>query len=487
MSFSNGVMLQFFHGYTPNTGTLWNELAAKAGTLAAAGFTGLWLPPAAKGGAGIDDVGYGCYDLFDLGEFPQQGTTRTKYGTRAELVAAIRAAQNAGISVYADVVFNHKNSGDQTEEVWGQEVAWEDRNQPISDWYPFRAWTRFTFPGRGGTHSSFQWYWWCFDALSYNATTDSGDKLYRLKAKGFETEVSPEHKNFDFLSANDLDMGDPFVKGELTYWGRWFFDATGVDGFRIDACKHIRSSWFPEWLRDVGAHARRDLFAVGEYWSGSVEDLHDYIARSQGVMSLFDVPLHYRFHQASRSGNAYDMRTLFDGTLVKEQPALAVTFVENHDTQPFQQLFSPVEPWFKPHAYAAILLRRDGYPCVFYPDYYGASYPSDAGGPPVRLYDHSFLIDRFMSARRSHGHGDQHDYLDHPNTIGWLRTGDREHPGIMAVVMTNGSAGDKWMNTFRPGATFRDATWHMPQTVTANAEGWARFPCPGGNVSVWLS
>ena len=59
------------------------------------------------------------------------------------------------------------------------------------------------------------------------------------------------------------------------------------------------------------------------------------------------------------------------------------------------------------------------------------------------MYSHRFLIDRFLFARRSYGFGDQHDYFDHPNTIGWLRTGDAEHPGAMAVVMTNGSAGTK--------------------------------------------
>ena len=30
-----------------------------------------------------------------------------------------------------------------------------------------------------------------------------------------------------------------------------------------------------------------------------------------------------------------------------------------------------VEDWFKPMAYALILLRREGYPCVFYGDYKG--------------------------------------------------------------------------------------------------------------------
>lgn len=42
------------------------------------------------------------------------------------------------------------------------------------------------------------------------------------------------------------------------------------------------------------------------------------------------------------------MRQIFDGTLVKDQPALAVTLVENHDSQPLQSLESVVESWFKP-------------------------------------------------------------------------------------------------------------------------------------------
>ncbi|WP_435524713.1 hypothetical protein [Chryseobacterium indoltheticum] len=52
----------------------------------------------------------------------------------------------------------------------------------------------------------------------------------------------------------------------------------------------------------------------------------------------------------------------------------SVSLVDNHDTQPLQDLEAPVEAWFKPIAYALILLREKGYPCVFYPDLYGAHY-----------------------------------------------------------------------------------------------------------------
>ena len=486
MPLSNGVIMQFFQWYTPADGNLWNELAEKSGELAREGFTAVWLPPCSKGSGGGIDVGYGQYDLFDLGEFDQKGSVRTKYGTREELLTAIRVAQGSGMQVYADVVFNHKDGADETEEVWAQEVDWDDRNETRSDWYPISAWTKFTFPGRGDTYSSMKWHWWFFDALSYNAVTRDASKLYRLKDKQFSTEVSHEHGNYDYLMANDLDMGVEQVRGELMYWGRWFLEQTGVDGFRIDAVKHIRSSWFREWLGDLRGRTGQELFSVGEYWAEDVGRLLGYLADSGEVMSLFDVPLHYNLHRASRSGAAFDMRTLLDNTLVGLRPDKAVTFVENHDTQLCQGLESTVEPWFKPLSYALTLLRRGGYPCVFYGDYYGAEYPNCRSGYPVILYSHRWLIDKFMWARKAYGFGEEHDYFDHPNTVGWVRLGDAEHPGAMAVVMSNGADGEKWMNVHRPGKTFYDLTEHVVERVTANDSGWARFTCKAGKVSVWL-
>ncbi len=93
---TNGVMMQFFHWYNKPDGTLWNELETKAPELAKAGITAVWIPPCYKGSAGGYDVGYGTYDLFDLGEFDQKGTVRTKYGTKKELLSALKSARSNG-------------------------------------------------------------------------------------------------------------------------------------------------------------------------------------------------------------------------------------------------------------------------------------------------------------------------------------------------------------------------------------------------------
>ena len=115
----------------------------------------------------------------------------------------------------------------------------------------------------------------------------------------------------------------------------------------------------------------KKLDCVGEYWNRNLQSLENYITKTNSSIPLFDVPLHYNLFEASNSNGNYDMARIFDNTLVKEMPQLAVTFVDNHDTEPGQALFSWIQEWFKPLAYSLILLRKDGLPCVFYGDFYG--------------------------------------------------------------------------------------------------------------------
>jgi alpha-amylase len=201
------------------------------------------------------------------------------------------------------------------------------------------------------------------------------------------------------------------------------------------------------------------------------------------------VPLHYHFHEAAVAGGNYDMRRLMGAVVAQHQGLDVVTFVDNHDSQPLQYLESPVEPWFKPLAYAILLLRREGYPSIFYPDYFGAEYEDvgrDGNRHPIRLPSHRFLIDRFLEARREFAHGPQRDYFDHWDRVGWTRLGDEAHPRAMAVLLSDSSEGSKWMEVGRPHARFTDITGHIPDPVVANEHGWAEFRVRGASVSVWV-
>jgi alpha-amylase len=490
MAATNGVMMQFFHWYTPADGSLWNEAASRARELADAGFTALWLPPAYKGSGGGADVGYGVYDMYDLGEFDQKGSVRTKYGTKEQYLAAVGALQKAGLQVYADTVLNHRMGADAAEIVRATPYPQDDRLRAKGAPREIEAYTRFSFPGRQGAHSQFEWRARHFDAVDYDHR-NPGEKgtVYLLEGKQFDDQVALENGNFSYLMGADLDFQDRQVRDEVTAWGKWYLDTTGVDGFRLDAVKHISAWFFPQWLDEMERHAGRDLFVVAEYWTPEVSALHWYLDRLGGRITAFGVPLHYHFHYASRAGGNYDMRRLLDGTLMQQRGLETVTFVDNHDSQPLQALESVVEPWFKPLAYALLLLRREGYPCVFAADYYGAEYEDlgrDGNRHRIDMPSHRWLIDKFLDARRHCAWGPQVDYLDHWNRVGWVRLGDAEHPKAMAVLMSDGQEGTKWMEVGRANARFIDVTGHQREPVTTNEAGWGEFRCNGGSVSVWV-
>ena len=476
----NGTMMQYFHWYIAPETNLWDEVKNRAHELAEAGFTALWLPPAYKGNNGTYDVGYAVYDLYDLGEFNQKGTISTKYGTKQQYLDAIKTLQSSGIQVYPDVVLNHKIGADATEIARAIPYDKNNRRYAKGGMRDIESWTKFYFPGRNEKYSNFKWNWWHFDAVDYDAKTGDSNSIYVFEGKSYDDYVALEFGNFDYLMGADLDFQHQDVRNEVTRWGKWYLDTTGADGFRLDAIKHISTWFFREWLDEMRAHAGKDLFVVGEYWANDLITLHWYLNELWGKMSVFDVPLHYKFHLASISGGQYNMRDILEGTLMQQRPTHAVTFVENHDSQPLQSLQSPVADWFKPLAYAIILLRQEGYPCVFYADYYGAKYENQV------LRSHRWLIDKFLYARKNYAYGGQYDYFDHFNTVGWTRLGDAEHPKAIAVIMTDGPAGYKWMNVERRNAKFIDLTEHVKEPIYSNEWGWAEFRCNGGSVSVWV-
>ena len=488
----NGTMLQFFHWYYPEDGSLWNKLKEESKRLSELGITAIWIPPASKGTTGGYSVGYDVYDLYDLGEFDQKGTVRTKYGTKDELVNAVNAVHEAGIKVYADIVVNHLGGADEEERITVKRVNPDNRNEFTSDAFEINAYTKFTYPTRNGKYSDFVWDHRCFTGTDYASDLDETGifSIQNEYGEGWEEVVDDEKGNYDYLMFTDVEFRNEAVREELKKWGKWYQETLKFDGVRLDAVKHIAPQFYNEWLDYMRAEVKEDLFAVGEYWApGYLHLLERYIDATNGRMSLFDAPLHRNLHTASKEGKDFDMRTIFDETLVAKNPSLAVTIVENHDTQPLQALEAPVEPWFKPIAYSIILLRQDGYPCIFYTDLYGASYTdkgSDGNDYEIFLPKCDEL-EALLKARANYAYGEQRDYFDHGNCVGWTRAGDDEHGGC-AVVLSNGDEGFKNMEigTRYSGKTFVDMLGKHTGEVMINEDGWGEFYTNAGSVSVWI-
>ncbi len=475
----NGIMMQYFEWYLNCNKNLWNTVKKKGEELSRDGVTALWLPPAYKALMGANDVGYAAYDLYDLGEFDQKGSISTKYGTKEEYIDAIISLQQQGIEVYADIVLNHKMGADELQTIKAVKCSWENHNVEEGEEQTVLVATKFTFPERNHKYSDFEWNWTHFSGIDYDFRKKE-TALFKLKDKTWQMNVDKENGNYDYLMGADLDFSNPEVVSECKKWGEWYLDLTKVNGFRFDAVKHIESYFIKDFIKNLREKTNKELFSVGEYWSANINDLQDYISKTEGELSLFDVPLHYNFYHASISNGDFDMSKLLDNTLMKNNPSMAVTFVDNHDTQPGQGLESWVMNWFKEIAYAIILLRQEGYPCVFYGDYYGIIHDDIDPVENLKI---------LMGLRRDKAYGEQVDYFDDYDVVGFTRLGDDEHnKSGLAVVISDKYEGNKRMYVGRnlENKCFIDALGHRNEEIYIDSEGFGNFPVNAGSVSVYI-
>lgn len=480
MNNTKEIMIQFFEWYLPSNLNFWNTVAGEAQYLSELGIDYIWLPPAYKAANGSNDVGYGVYDLYDLGEFDQRASVPTKYGTKEEYLNAINSLHENNLKVIADIVFNQKMGADETEKVIAIEDNPANRTESISEPKEISAWTKFTFPGRNNMYSSFKWNWTHFHGVDWDEEAKKSS-VYRFYGKHWDELVDKENGNFDYLMGCDVDLNNVDVVEELISWGKWYLDTTNIDGFRMDAVKHIRASFFEDWLKSLREYSNKDLFTVGEYWSGNVDALKEYLSQTSNMLSLFDVPLHYNLYNACYSNGNYDMRTIFNNTLVSTIPEKAVTFVDNHDTEPGQSLESWIDDWFKPIAYSLILLRKDGLPCIFYGDMYGI--------PEKNISDKKEMLEKLIHLRKNYAYGAQTDYFYDPHIIGWVHEGDYEHYNSgMVVILTNADGGCLQMNVGKQlsDSVLYDYTGNLQEPVYVDKEGNGIFYVKGGSVSIWV-
>ena len=554
---ANGVLFQFFHWFLDKDDSfqankpLWSFLKDEADHLREIGIDAVWIPPAYKGASGDNSSGYDVYDHFDLGEFNSRGSRRTKYGEIEQLHDAINAlhgyTKNASgalmpdgnkryIQVYGDIVLNHRAGGSESDFWQAVRVEKEDRKRERwesgyeSGLIDIKSYTNFDFPERANQYSDFKWTSRHFDSVDTTVKVrqdgkdfiepggKDGKYIYRFvfnepgyipQIKNFEKWVSLEKGNYDFLQDSDFDYGRFDVREEMKHWGTWFSAKVGLDGFRLDAVKHITAGYVREWVGHMRTEANKPFFTVGEYIAGDTPILHSYLTEvtTKGSypqdISLLDFPLRFKFKSASWSGQSFDLRELNQNTLMAEQPAKAVTFVENHDYQFGRELDSHVKEWFKPLAYAFILLREQGYPCVFFPDYYG-SHDKDnhKAQPSGREY-----INLLLKLRKQFALGDERFYA-HSDIVGWVRMGGVSSAiGAMAVTMSNSYSAIKAirMNTGRFNKRFYhlatiklvgnqyvisrvnyDVFGSKSEGLMTDQYGWAEFVAEGGSVTIWI-
>ncbi|KAH8599463.1 glycoside hydrolase superfamily [Bisporella sp. PMI_857] len=478
-------MLQGFEWYVPDDHKHWTRLHDNLEQLKATGIDNIWIPPGCKASSPSGN-GYDIYDLYDLGEFDAKGSVGTKWGTKEELVKMVKKANEVGIGIYWDAVLNHKAAADHKEKCRAQEVDPNDRTRAISDPYEINGWLGFDFKARGDKYSEQKYHWYHFSGTDYNADNNK-TAIYKIlgdDTKGWADsgDVDGEKGNYDYLMFADLDFDHPEVEKDVIEWGKWLSTELTLKGIRFDAVKHFSEEFLRDFITELDKTHGEGWFFVGEFWKDSLSDMHKYLERMGKKFSLFDAPLVYNFSQLSKTEGG-DLTKVFDDTLVKTVPVNAVTLVMNHDTQPYQALEAQIEPFFKPLAYALILLRYEGYPCLFYGDLYGIKgehpFPPSCGG----------ALPSLALARKLYSYGLQKDYFDYPTCIGWVRYGTWDRRWGCAVVMSNAGPGQKWMHVgeMHAGEKWTDVLGWSQGEVEIGQDGFGNFTCYGVSLSVWVN
>ncbi|CAE6414982.1 unnamed protein product [Rhizoctonia solani] len=483
----NALMVQFFEwDSTGGNISWWKHFENEVPRMKELGVTQVWLPPPNKA-MRPKGQGYDAYDLWDLGEFNQKGSIATRWGTKEELIRAIRVAREHGIDVLIDAVLNHKLGADRRERFRAIQVDDKDRRVDIGPAKEIEGWTGYDMIGRGGTYSSLKWSHPHFTGVDYDHITKTKGvfKIAEPGRKGWSHRVDKELGNYDYLLGTDIDFRHPDVRRDLMDWGVWVLEQTGAAGFRLDACKHIDRKFLREWLMNARNTHGQQLFAVGEFWNSDVSKLIRDIRAFPGEMCFFDVPLHNNFFLAGQLGSKFDLRKILHGSLVQARPRDACTFVDNHDTRPEGSLVSWVEDDVKLIAYALILMRPDGHPCV----YHGDMFPD----PESHIgRDLPKKIETLCTARKLYAYGSLKDYFVQKNVIGFTRSGGEKHSNGCAVVMCNLAKSERtgeiainmkvgavnagsWKNLLDPTGV----------TVSVTSTGDGRFTCPG-QVAVWV-
>ncbi|KAL5485987.1 hypothetical protein ACEPAI_7031 [Sanghuangporus weigelae] len=515
----NPLMIQFYTWESRGSErtSWWKYFEQEVPRLKDLGVTHVWLPPMAKS-ATRKYCGYDVYDLWDLGEFDQKNSVATRWGTKGELTRACAVAKSHGVGIIVDAVLNHKVGADRKETFQAIPVDEKKRLIRKSPAKEIEAWTVYDFPGRQNKYSEMKWDHRHFSGVDWDARARTKE-IYYIPGpgrNGWSKFVADELENYDYLLGCDIDHRQPDVKRDLFKWGTWIIEQTGAIGFRMDAMKHYDRRFLREFLdRTKKTTGKPNLFAVSEYWHGDIDVLEHYVDLLRGSTSFFDVPLHYNFHNASKQGPSFDLRHMFKNALVGRRPWEAVTFVDNHDALEIgQSLESWVYPGFKLQAYALILLRMDGFPCIFYGDLYPDNECYDPRiGPKLKL---------LIQARKNFAYGSTTDYFQYKDCIGFVRSGDARHPGCAVIIRSSIGTGEAMSETATSGVgtaddhngklegaeniqglrmkapsslrkktseapvKYRDLLREDSNTVSVSNDGYALFPCPIGTVAIWV-
>lgn len=317
------------------------------------GVDALWLMPV------FASPSYHGYDTTDY------ETINPDYGTNADFARLLAEAHRRGIRIIVDLVVNHTS----VKHPWFVESA-SSPSSPRRDWY---VWSP-TDPG------------W---AQPWNASGRSWHQDHGAWFYGVFWEGMP-----------DLNLRTPAVREEVKRIAALWL-ARGVDGFRLDAARHLvetgpgdgqsDTAETHQFLKELAAHVRAikpDALLIGEAWT-ETPIVATYYGSTAHVPGGDELPLNFDFKLAERilegtsAGEARGIvEKLREVQAMYPPGATDVPFLTNHDNvRVATELGGDAG---KLRSAAAVLLTLPGTPFLYYGEEVGLENGNAKDGDPAK-------------------------------------------------------------------------------------------------------
>jgi alpha-amylase len=292
-----------------------------------------------------NDLGANCIWLMPMAESPSYhgydttnyGKVEPDYGSNDDFKRLVEAAHQHGIKVILDLVLNHT----ARDHPWFQS-ALKGPDSPERDWY---LWSkdkpRYQTPwGTEAWHSA-----------------SRGEYFYGIFWEGMP----------------DLNYRNPAVTEEAHKISAFWLNDMGVDGFRLDAIKHLIENGpvqenTPEthaWLRDYRTFLEKTkpgAFTVGEIFGANPPTLAPYYPDQLDAYFVFEIG--YQIIDAANSGRADAFVLAVANTNTQLPFQRWAPFLTNHDQERVMSTFG--NDAGKAKIAATALLTLPGMPFVYY-------------------------------------------------------------------------------------------------------------------------
>ncbi len=267
------------------------------------------------------------------------------YGTMDDFKTFVREAHKRNIKVVIDMVLNHCSS----KHPWFIDAA-KNENSPYRDYF---VWTHKDDPQ--------------VKPFAGNTNEDSRNRNRWNKVEG------SDYLYYSYFGGHmpDLNFDSPKLREEIFKVGRYWFTEIGIDGFRLDAARHIfpderakeSQAWWVYFLNEM-RKVKKDVYLVGEVWA-STNVVAPYL---KGIPALFNFDLASAIRKAVNEERAdslaIKLKVIEDFYTTINPDFIDATFLTNHDQN---RIMSSVEnDMNKARIAAAILFTLPGSPYLYY-------------------------------------------------------------------------------------------------------------------------